>query len=265
MLAFDIETTGLKPGRDKITIVCTEDFATGRRKAYEFGRLEAAGDIDGYEKAKTEMLQELSEATSLCAFNGLAFDIPFIAKTFQVDDAMVASWKEKLSDIFVYCKRMYMHTFSLNLLCQKNNVPVKISSGLQAIEWAREQNWDALKEYCEADVAILNKLYQKRHLLNPRNNALMDLKFIAKEPLYDAVEASPLATAQTSIDAFVSVAAAVPCISVDDTWESPSTLEQGAETDVRLDTPRASLQPHHTQAPKHNAAFCRQRMNLLAN
>ena len=154
MLAFDIETTGLKPGRDQITIVCTEDFKTGHRKAYEFGRLMAAGDMDGYERAKQDMLEALSRASTLCAFNGLAFDIPFIEKTFGVHSTIAAEWKGKLSDIFVHCKRVYMHTFSLNLLCEKNNVPVKISSGLQAVEWAREGNWDALKEYCEADVAI---------------------------------------------------------------------------------------------------------------
>lgn len=253
MLAFDIETTGLKPGRDKITIVCTEDFKTGQQKSYEFGRLEAAGDVDGYERAKSEMLEELTSATTLCAFNGLAFDIPFIAKTFQVDEDVVASWKRKLSDIFVYCKRMYMHTFSLNLLCQKNDVPVKISSGLQAIEWAREQNWDALKEYCEADVAILNNLYNKRHLLNPRNNALMDLKFIAKEPLYDNLEATPLAAAQHSIDAFVS--ASVPAKPLDDAWEDNVTRHTAPEP------PAAPLAP----APGSTAPCVRQRMNLLAN
>lgn len=253
MLAFDIETTGLKPGRDKITIVCTEDFQTGRQTSYEFGRLEAAGDVDGYERAKSEMLEELTGATTLCAFNGLAFDIPFIAKTFQVDEDVVASWKRKLSDIFVHCKRMYMHTFSLNLLCEKNNVPVKISSGLQAIEWAREQNWDALKEYCEADVAILNKLYHKRHLLNPRNNALMDLKFIAKEPLYDDLEATPLATAQQSIDAFVS--ATVPVKPLDDTWEDGVTRH----------TPPEPLAPRPAPESECTVSCVRQRMNLLAN
>jgi hypothetical protein len=253
MLAFDIETTGLKPGRDMITIVCTEDFKTGQQKAYEFGRLQAAGDVDGYERAKSEMIEELTAATTLCAFNGLAFDIPFIAKTFQVDEDVVASWKRKLSDIFVYCKRMYMHTFSLNLLCEKNNVPVKISSGLQAIEWAREQNWDALKEYCEADVAILNKLYTKRHLLNPRNNALMDLKFIAKEPLYDNIEATPLAKAQQSIDTFVSKA--VPARPLDDTWEDGVTRKAAPEPLAARLAPEPGCTP----------TCVRQRMNLLAN
>ena len=57
MLAFDIETMGLKAGRDDITIVCTEDFFTGQKIAYEFRKLKIAGDIDGYEKAKRNMLE----------------------------------------------------------------------------------------------------------------------------------------------------------------------------------------------------------------
>ena len=56
MLAFDIETLGLKAGRDDITIVCTEDYFTGEKKAYEFARLKSEGDIDGFEKAKSDMI-----------------------------------------------------------------------------------------------------------------------------------------------------------------------------------------------------------------
>jgi len=261
MLAFDIETTGLKPDRHEITIVCTEDFVTGKRTAYEFGRLKAAGDVDGYEKAKQEMLQELTAATTLCAFNGLAFDINFIHKFFSVDNAVVAEWKRKLSDIFVHCKNAYMHTFSLNLLCEKNNVPVKISSGLQAIQWAREHNWDCLLEYCTADVAILNNLYRKRYLLNPRNNAMMDLKFIAKEPLY-ASDPRPLATAHASVDAFgVSVAPLKPLA---DAWDA--SYSHGA-SDPTTRTPAAQTDPGPGagKCPGHAETHTRQRMNLTAS
>ena len=41
MLAFDIETTGLDPDHSLVTVVCTEDFATGERRAYEFARVRA--------------------------------------------------------------------------------------------------------------------------------------------------------------------------------------------------------------------------------
>lgn len=261
MLAFDIETTGLKPDRHEITIVCTEDFATGKRTAYEFGRLKVAGDNKGYENAKQQMLHDLTMATTLCAFNGLAFDIPFIHKFFSVDNAVVAEWKRKLSDIFVHCKNAYMHTFSLNLLCEKNNVPVKISSGLQAVEWAREHNWDSLLEYCTADVAILNNLYRKRYLLNPRNNAIMDLKFIAREPLY-ASDPQPLATAHASVDAFG--ASVTPSKPVVDSWDTSSPRAAAAPATLPLDE-GTDPGPGVGKRPGHAATHTRQRMNLTAS
>ena len=184
MLTFDIETKGLKAGRDAITIVCTEDYFTGEKKAYEFEKLLVTGDVEGYEKAKLDMLEALTSASSLCAFNGMYFDIPFIQKTFHVCDENVDMWKRKLCDIFHTCKQRYSHTFSLNLLCQTNNVPMKISTGTAAIGMAQNQEWDALKEYCEMDVTILNNLFRKRYLLNPRNNAMMDLSFISVDRLY---------------------------------------------------------------------------------
>jgi hypothetical protein len=184
MLAFDIETRGLKAGRDDITIVCTEDYFTGEKKAYEFARLKNDGDSEGFEKAKYDMIEAFNTCTSLCAFNGMNFDIPFIQKTFNVPNDIVMMWKNKLCDIFYACKQKYMHTFSLNLLCETNNVPMKISTGVAAIHMAANEEWEDLKAYCEMDVTILNNLFRKRHLLNPRNNALMDLSFFARERLY---------------------------------------------------------------------------------
>lgn len=184
MLAFDIETMGLKAGRDDITIVCTEDFFTGEKIAYEFRKLKIAGDFEGYELAKGNMLEALNSASSLCAFNGMNFDIPFIQKTFNVPEATIMMWKNKLCDIFYTCKQRYSHTFSLNLLCQTNNVPMKISTGTAAIGMAQNEEWEFLKEYCEMDVTILNNLFRRRHLLNPRNNAMMDLSFMAIDRLY---------------------------------------------------------------------------------
>jgi hypothetical protein len=39
MLAFDIETTGLDPSHSVVTVVCTQDYHTGERRPYEFGRV----------------------------------------------------------------------------------------------------------------------------------------------------------------------------------------------------------------------------------
>ena len=39
MLAFDIETTGLDGSKHDVTVVCTEDYHTGKRVAYEFDKV----------------------------------------------------------------------------------------------------------------------------------------------------------------------------------------------------------------------------------
>lgn len=76
MLAFDIETTGLDRHSCHVTVVCTEDFHTGERRAYEFGRV-SQERAEGLEELKAQLVQALDAAPSLCAFNGLRFDIPF--------------------------------------------------------------------------------------------------------------------------------------------------------------------------------------------
>lgn len=174
MLAFDIETTGLSAlDGHRITVICTEDFATRTKKAYEFARWQ-----DQPEKLaglREDILRDFEDAPSLCAFNGHRFDLPFMAVALDIPVETVMRWKAKMTDIFELCKQKYHHTFSLNALCEINKIPVKISSGLQAIKMAADGNFDELREYCEYDVTILNNLYAKRWILNPRNHAVMDL------------------------------------------------------------------------------------------
>ena len=233
MLAFDIETMGLKAGRDDITIVCTEDFFTGQKIAYEFRKLKIAGDIDGYEKAKRNMLEAFDSASSLCAFNGMNFDIPFIQKTFNVPEPTIMMWKNKLCDIFYTCKQRYSHTFSLNLLCERNNVPMKISTGTAAIGMAQNEEWEDLKAYCEMDVTILNNLFRRRHLLNPRNNAMMDLSFIAKDRLYSD---SPRPGAeQSTLEPYLEIQADKACLVPND---MPMEVKNHDEVSNSTATPR---------------------------
>ena len=84
MLAFDIETMGLNKNTDAITIVSTEDFATGKTRSYEFARIMQDGCRQDYDREKNAMVQAFDAATSLCAFNGLKFDIPFMEAQFNL-------------------------------------------------------------------------------------------------------------------------------------------------------------------------------------
>jgi len=196
MLAFDIETMGLEPRRHAVTVVCTEDFRSGAKKSYEFARVRAEHmqalefaritmlDEDAadaaeaqaqYDSLVLELVQDFEEATSLCAFNGVRFDLPFLMVAFGIDNATVTRWVLKTSDILECSRLVHGNTFSLNLLCQENGLDMKISSGLAAVEMARIGQWDRLSAYCADDVSILCRLYRLAVIKNPRSGRPMQL------------------------------------------------------------------------------------------
>ena len=183
MLAFDIETTGLDAARCVVTVVCTEDYLTGEQRAYEFARVrdETPEDLDELREA---MARQLDEATSLCAFNGVRFDIPFLQHALGIPPSRALAWTLKTSDILEQCRLLHACTFSLNMLCAANGVQVKSSSGLEAVHMAQRREWQRLREYCTDDVRILCDLYRKRTLVNPRTQATLNLADMAHPALY---------------------------------------------------------------------------------
>jgi hypothetical protein len=188
MLALDIETTGLDPASSVVTVVCTQDFHTGERRAYEFGRV-GASEPQNLPLLRKELIEAFDAAELLCAFNGVRFDIPFLHSALKLSEATTADWLLKTTDILEAARLGLFgptHTFSLNLLCQHNQVPVKSGSGLQAIHFAKEGRWDALLSYCADDVRILCDLYRRRLLNNPRLHSVIDLREIAPQSIYPA-------------------------------------------------------------------------------
>jgi hypothetical protein len=187
MLVFDIETMGLDARKHAVTVVSTEDFASGARVNYEFARVRAetphllAGLLE-------EMVQAFEEASSLCAFNGVRFDLPFLQTAFSLDSATITRWVLKTSDILESSRLLHGTTFSLDLLCETNGLPTKISNGLKAIAMASEKRWQDLREYCADDVAILCRLYSMQNLIHPRSRHNIDLQEWAHKDCY------PLAT-----------------------------------------------------------------------
>jgi hypothetical protein len=189
MLAFDIETTGLCPQTAKVTVVCTEDFFTGEKKAYEFARI-SKHEPHNLKLLITEMVNAFDDAESLCAFNGVRFDLPFLHQAFKLPDEQVSKWLAKCSDILEACRLQFFgprHTFGLNLLCSANDIMQKSSSGIEAITMANEGRWDDLNAYCHDDVSILCALYRKQHLKNPRRHKTIDLSCIAHDNLYTSL------------------------------------------------------------------------------
>lgn len=188
MLAFDIETTGLDPRNSVVTVVCTECFFTGECVAYEFERVRNQ-EPQNLNLLIQNMVEAFNKASSLCAFNGVRFDIPYLHKSFNLSDSVVAQWLLKTTDILEACRlKMFgpYHTFKLDLLCEHNGVPMKTSTGLQAIAMAKEKRWDDLRTYCADDVRILCNLYRQRKLKNPRNHKEIDVALIAHDNVFAA-------------------------------------------------------------------------------
>jgi len=183
MLVFDIETTGLDARKHAVTVVSTQDFRSGRRVSYEFARTR----VEAQERLAAlaeEMVLAFEEASSLCAFNGVRFDIPFLRTALRIDDATITRWVLKTSDILESSRLLHGTTFSLDLLCQTNGMATKISSGLQAIAMAAERRWDDLRLYCEDDVAILCRLYAQQRITHPRSKCEIDLREWAHADCY---------------------------------------------------------------------------------
>lgn len=140
VLSFDIETTGLCEG-DTVTCVCAFDPDRGIR----FGRCTPDGS------ACDEFLLLLDEAPLLCAFNGVRFDVPFLAKRWKVPPERAGAWARKLVDPFEACRLALRRTFSLDRLLEANGLACKTGSGLEAVAMARAGRWSELEEYCMAD------------------------------------------------------------------------------------------------------------------
>jgi uncharacterized protein YprB with RNaseH-like and TPR domain len=91
MLAFDIETEGLLSDVDDITVASVYDPERGIRKTFFFIR-------EGYNRQENidSFLEILDDAPSLCCFNGVRFDIPFIIARFKVAPERYTKWLLKV-------------------------------------------------------------------------------------------------------------------------------------------------------------------------
>ena len=167
MVAFDIETTGLDPGTHRITAACLYGAMDGPRpgqriireahepgphvvRTYVFTDEAPEADL----ALREEFMSHLDSARSLCAFNGIRFDIPFLQRAWDVPHERVESWIVKTFDVFEVCKLALGSTFSLDRLLAANSLESKSGSGLHAIHLAKTGRWKELGEYCMQDTRM---------------------------------------------------------------------------------------------------------------
>lgn len=157
VLAFDIETTGLDAATCDVTCACAYDPERGIERSFVFSQ---GGSPE-------EFMALLDEAPLLCAFNGVRFDIPFVAAKWGVTSERTGRWVRKLLDPFEACKLALGWTFSLNRLLSVNGLEGKTGSGLDAVNMARDGRWGELAEYCMHDTTVTHSAVAMRTLAVP--------------------------------------------------------------------------------------------------
>lgn len=163
MLGFDIETTGLlSDAQARISVVCTVETQTGSERVYNFM---AASCEAGRTQLRNDLVGEMNAAVSLCAYNAVLFDIPFLQRELQISDQEVQCWLLKLFDPFHAMKTTFNVTSKLNAMLALNGLSSKSGSGGDAVEMAKNREWESLTRYCMDDVRLTLALAVKPELI----------------------------------------------------------------------------------------------------
>lgn len=171
MLAFDIETTGLDPEgydaqgrRIRVTCVCVCN-GLGVARTFIFKGKEAPTEEDL--ALRQEVIAHLNAAPRLCAFNGIRFDIPFLARSWGLPASQAGAWVRKTLDVFEASKLSLGRTFSLDRLLIANGLDTKSGSGRRAIELAEREAYEDLGAYCMQDTRMTYLVTSQYHLALP--------------------------------------------------------------------------------------------------
>ena len=147
-VAFDIETEGLNPLKERITAAAV--YSHGLSKVFVFKGESEEDDI----KLRDEFIGIIDSAPRLCAFNGVRFDIPYIIKHWQLDETLADRWVRKTIDVFEASKLGLRQTFKLSQLLSVNDMESKSGSGENAIKLTKEKRWEELGAYCLQDTRL---------------------------------------------------------------------------------------------------------------
>ena len=140
------------------------------------------------EESFAELAKILKEAELLIGFNLIGFDWPVLA-------AELGDWVKELPtlDLMFEAQKALGHRISLDALAQATLGMNKIGSGLDALYYYAEGNWEKLERYCLEDVKITRDLYEyakTNHILyyqKGNKRAPIPMSF-SKNPLSETFE-----------------------------------------------------------------------------
>jgi DNA polymerase elongation subunit (family B) len=143
-IALDIETNGLDMELDHPTVICIWS-PTMERTFF-------------YHDDTAELIHILNTCRYIYTFNGVAFDIPWVAKHCNFAD--VGMWLRKTVDPLFFMQQCmgYGASKKMDIVLRENGMECKCASGLDAIRFWEEERLDELQNYCMMDARLTYSL-----------------------------------------------------------------------------------------------------------
>ncbi|KAJ1466311.1 hypothetical protein T484DRAFT_1756751 [Baffinella frigidus] len=164
-LSWDLETLGLDPKKEKVTVCSLYDPVAKISRVLRFVDLSYECEVvyvDNVKEIIDELVQYLDAADYLISFNGVNFDSKFLQVQFKIPPETVQRWILKTFDILEICRRAFSRTFNLNSCLALNGVgDGKTGSGMEAVHQARRGDWIGLERYCLDDSRLTYELSMK--------------------------------------------------------------------------------------------------------
>lgn len=151
---LDIETTGLDKHAGVITVISIALYDSQRKRIiqeFEFNACVAREtSSDEEDDLKLRVKTILNGSERLVAYNGIHFDIPWLAHWIDASNVdLLEIWKEKTIDFLHEAKVRINRYIGMDHVASVNAIAIsKIATGKQAVEWAREKNWYDLFVLC---------------------------------------------------------------------------------------------------------------------
>lgn len=204
MISIDIETMGLQKENQRcpITMICIFDKNKDEKRFFPFIQCihpETGVIIDEtlHEKMRSEVVFYLDSTDRILTYNGIFFDLPFIAHKFHVPAFQLAQWVLKTIDLYYFNKMVLNKSFKMKDLLNANKHALsktlqcdssteKYATGLQAIEWAKTGNIQCLAAYCMQDTVLTWELTMLPEIIVPqyKDNTERHTLYWANSTLY---------------------------------------------------------------------------------
>ena len=178
---LDIETTGLDKHAGVITVISIALYDSQRKRTiqeFEFNACVAREtSSDEEDDLKLHVKTILNGSERLVAYNGIHFDIPWLAHWIDASNVdLLETWKGKTIDFLHEAKVRINRYIGMDHVASVNAIAIsKIATGKQAVEWAREKNWYVLFVLCVIHVQNLTIAWWTGNYY--KNTALPTLRY----------------------------------------------------------------------------------------